>query len=63
MATTSELAIDLHDVTKVYKGRVHALQGIEMRVRRGDESVSELHHRRPPEVHGKPENVRPQGPQ
>jgi ABC-2 type transport system ATP-binding protein len=30
------LAIDLHDVTKVYKGRVHALQGIEMRVRRGE---------------------------
>ena len=30
------LAIDLHDVTKVYKGQVHALQGIEMRVRRGE---------------------------
>src|SRR5688572_9191749 len=30
------LAIDLHDVTKIYKGRIHALQGIEMRVRRGE---------------------------
>jgi ABC-2 type transport system ATP-binding protein len=30
------LAIDLHDVTKVYRGGVHALQGIEMRVRRGE---------------------------
>ena len=30
------LAIDLHDVAKVYKGRVHALQGIEMRVNRGE---------------------------
>lgn len=34
--TSDELAIDLHDVTKVYKGRVHALQGIEMQVRRGE---------------------------
>src|ERR671911_133707 len=33
---TSGLAIDLHDVAKVYKGRVHALQGIEMRVARGE---------------------------
>jgi len=31
-----DLAIDLHDVAKVYKGRVHALQGIEMRVDRGE---------------------------
>lgn len=31
-----DLAIDLHDVAKVYKGRVHALQGIEMRVARGE---------------------------
>ena len=30
------LAIDLHDVRKVYRGRVHALQGIEMQVRRGE---------------------------
>jgi ABC-2 type transport system ATP-binding protein len=30
------LAIDLQDVAKVYKGRVHALQGIEMRVARGE---------------------------
>src|SRR6185295_12218567 len=27
---------DLHDVTKVYKGRVHALQGIAMQVGRGE---------------------------
>ena len=31
-----DLAIDLRDVAKVYKGRVHALQGIEMRVARGE---------------------------
>ena len=30
------LAIDLRDVTKVYKGKVFALQGVEMRVRRGE---------------------------
>src|SRR4051812_50212543 len=30
------LAIDLRDVAKVYKGKVRALQGIEMRVRRGE---------------------------
>src|SRR5687768_6375430 len=30
------LAIDLRNVTKVYKGKVHALRGIEMRVRRGE---------------------------
>jgi ABC-2 type transport system ATP-binding protein len=34
--TDNALAIDLHDVRKVYKGKVHALQGIEMRVRRGE---------------------------
>src|ERR1700748_1065405 len=32
----SDLAIDLRNVTKVYRGRVHALQGIEMRVGRGE---------------------------
>ncbi len=32
----SEHAIDLRQVTKVYRGRIHALQGIEMRVRRGE---------------------------
>jgi ABC-2 type transport system ATP-binding protein len=32
----SDLAIDLRNVTKVYKGKVHALQGVEMRVRRGE---------------------------
>src|SRR5882672_1675378 len=31
-----ELAIDLHDVTKVYRRKVHALRGIEMRVARGE---------------------------
>ena len=30
------LAIDLRDVAKIYKGRVHALQGIEMKVARGE---------------------------
>src|SRR5215213_10129516 len=37
MASSNDgLAIDLRDVAKIYKGRVHALQGIEMRVRRGE---------------------------
>src|SRR5437763_1615366 len=31
-----DAAIDLRDVVKIYRGRVHALQGIEMRVRRGE---------------------------
>jgi ABC-2 type transport system ATP-binding protein len=31
-----DLALDLSYVSKTYKGRVHALQGIEMRVRRGE---------------------------
>src|SRR3954468_20784505 len=34
--TSTDLAIDLRHVAKVYRGRVHALQGIEMRVRRGE---------------------------
>jgi ABC-2 type transport system ATP-binding protein len=34
--TDNSLAIDLRDVTKVYKGKVFALQGVEMRVRRGE---------------------------
>jgi ABC-2 type transport system ATP-binding protein len=34
--TADGLAIDLRDVAKIYKGKVHALQGIEMRVRRGE---------------------------
>src|SRR5687768_6999192 len=34
--TDQSLAIDLRDVTKVYKGKVFALQGVEMRVRRGE---------------------------
>src|SRR5204862_1682237 len=33
---STDWAIDLKDVAKVYKGKVHALQGIEMRVRRGE---------------------------
>ncbi len=31
-----EYAIDLRHVAKTYRGKVHALQGIEMRVRRGE---------------------------
>ncbi len=33
---TSDLAIDLRDVTKVYRGRVAALQGVSLRVGRGE---------------------------
>src|SRR4026207_1620662 len=36
MVADPNLAIDLHDVRKVYRGRVYALQGIEMQVRRGE---------------------------
>src|SRR5437016_3092801 len=32
---TDQLAIDLKHVAKIYRGRVHALQGVEMHVRRG----------------------------
>jgi ABC-2 type transport system ATP-binding protein len=32
----SDLAIDLRAVTKIYRGRVHALRGIDMHVRRGE---------------------------
>src|SRR3954470_75107 len=32
----SDLAINLTRVEKVYRGKIHALQGIEMRVRRGE---------------------------
>src|SRR3954447_22911407 len=32
----TDWVIDLRNVAKVYKGRVHALQGIEMRVARGE---------------------------
>src|SRR5437016_8277145 len=35
-STDNTLAIDLRHVSKIYKGRVHALQGIDMRVRRGE---------------------------
>lgn len=31
-----EAAIDLHDVRKTYRGKVHALRGVEMRVNRGE---------------------------
>src|SRR3954462_1946091 len=34
--TPDGLAIDLRDVAKIYKGKVRALDGIEMRVRRGE---------------------------
>ncbi|MDY6913602.1 MAG: hypothetical protein SVT52_03995 [Planctomycetota bacterium] len=33
--TAGELAIDLHNVAKTYRRRVHALRGIEMQVHRG----------------------------
>src|SRR3954462_5033356 len=33
---TDELAINLKNVAKIYRGRVHALQGVEMHVRRGE---------------------------
>jgi ABC-2 type transport system ATP-binding protein len=36
MPGASELAIDLRNVTKVYKGKILALQGVDMRVRRGE---------------------------
>src|SRR6478609_2531256 len=36
MTSPSDLAIDLHQVTKIYRGRVHALRGIDMHVRRGE---------------------------
>ncbi len=34
--SSTDLAIDLRNVEKTYRGRVHALRGIEMRVRRGE---------------------------
>ncbi len=36
LITASEWAVDLANVDKVYKGKIHALRGIEMRVRRGE---------------------------
>lgn len=33
---TSDLAIDLRNVTKIYGGRINALRGVEMHVRRGE---------------------------
>jgi ABC-2 type transport system ATP-binding protein len=35
-SSNDPLAIDLHDVAKVYKGKVHALRGIEMQVHAGE---------------------------
>ncbi len=34
--TTDDYVIDLQNVTKIYRRRVHALQGISMQVRRGE---------------------------
>ncbi|HYE61952.1 MAG TPA: ABC transporter ATP-binding protein [Phycisphaerales bacterium] len=34
--TGEDFAVDLSHVSKTYKGRVHALRGVEMRVRRGE---------------------------
>ncbi len=36
MSTPSDAAIDVRDVTKVYRGRVAALQGVSLQVRRGE---------------------------
>src|SRR2546428_9850377 len=36
LAPSVHLAIDLSNVEKIYRGRVYALRGIEMRVRRGE---------------------------
>ncbi|MCH2160949.1 MAG: ABC transporter ATP-binding protein [Phycisphaerales bacterium] len=35
-AASTDLAIDLHDVRKTYRGKVHALQGVEMQTHRGE---------------------------
>ena len=34
--SAADAAIDLHDVTKVYRGRVPALRGVSLRVNRGE---------------------------
>jgi ABC-2 type transport system ATP-binding protein len=36
MASPSESAIELKNVTKIYRGRIHALQGISLSVKRGE---------------------------
>src|SRR5256885_837077 len=36
MANPADLVIDLRNVSKVYKGGIYALRGIEMHVRRGE---------------------------
>lgn len=35
-APQSELAVDLHGVEKVYRGKVHALRGVDLRIQRGE---------------------------
>jgi len=35
-SATGDYAIDLHNVTKIYRRRVHALQGVAMQVNRGE---------------------------
>ncbi len=34
--SNGQYAIDLHDVQKIYRGKVHALRGIEMKVHHGE---------------------------
>jgi len=36
VGSSAELAIDMHHVAKTYRGKVRALRGIEMKVRRGE---------------------------
>ncbi|HEV8293147.1 MAG TPA: ABC transporter ATP-binding protein [Tepidisphaeraceae bacterium] len=36
MGASSDFAIDLHNVAKIYKGKIHALRGIDMKVHRGE---------------------------
>src|SRR5690606_33533294 len=35
-APQSELAVDLHGVEKVYRGKVHALRGVDLQIQRGE---------------------------
>jgi ABC-2 type transport system ATP-binding protein len=36
VGTSSDLAIDLRNVAKIYNGKIHALRGIDMKVNRGE---------------------------
>jgi ABC-2 type transport system ATP-binding protein len=36
VGASSDLAIDLRNVAKIYKGKIHALRGIDMKVNRGE---------------------------